>query len=441
MHIYRSFFFFCDLVFFFVLVVFGIFFFHPVFSYANLVSHLVIFIPVFFVSTFFLWLCGFYNMRVMEVKYGLSVHILVAFAASALVSVSGIYFLFPLLHIITPRRVLVFVLVLYFVYVYLIRRFEFKFVRFKVYVFGESETISEIVTNIKKFRIYEIAVLEPFPDPLKRYDISDGAKIVVGSKLFREHPESWPVVCKDFIARGFGMTTDFNFFSRLFCRLSYESINDDMWFLRGVGNRTENNEIYDSLKRLTDLIIALTLLIPCAAVGAVIYLLILAIDRYQPIFVQKREGLMGRSFDLYKFQTIVPATRESPEEKVTKLGALLRRFRLDEIPQLINVFNGTLSFVGPRPLWIGEIPLLNKNIPYHSLRTIVKPGITGWAQLNYKAPPNHFILDKEAAPEDEVYESAMRRFSYDIWYIKNRSFFLDLGIIIRTGIRMFIKDK
>ena len=115
---------------------------------------------------------------------------------------------------------------------------------------------------------------------------------------------------------------------------------------------------------------------------------------------------------------------------------------MDEIPQLINVLRGELSFVGPRPLWEGELTILNSNIPNHTIRTIVKPGITGWAQLNFKAPPNYKITDAQhPAAEPHAFDAAFTRFSYDVWYIKNRSLWLDIEIMIKTGIRAFIKDS
>jgi lipopolysaccharide/colanic/teichoic acid biosynthesis glycosyltransferase len=86
--------------------------------------------------------------------------------------------------------------------------------------------------------------------------------------------------------------------------------------------------------------------------------------------------------------------------------------------------------------------ILNKQIPNHSIRTIVKPGITGWAQLNFKAPPNYYTFDKNKEPDEAAaFLGGFKRFSYDVWYIKNRSVALDMEILFKTAIRMFIKDK
>ena len=98
--------------------------------------------------------------------------------------------------------------------------------------------------------------------------------------------------------------------------------------------------------------------------------------------------------------------------------------------------------MGPRPLWVGEYTILNEHIPNHHIRSIAKPGITGWAQLNFKAPPNY--KTKNGNPnlvEKASFDGAFTRFSYDVWYIKNHSIALDIEILVKTGLRMFIKDS
>ena len=153
-------------------------------------------------------------------------------------------------------------------------------------------------------------------------------------------------------------------------------------------------------------------------------------------------GAFGVEFAIYKFRTISPKNQESEQETLTRTGSFLRRFRLDELPQIYNVLRGELSFVGPRPLWVGEYSILNENIPNHNIRTIAKPGITGWAQLNFKAPPNYKTKNgNKSLNEQRSFDAAFTRFSYDVWYIKNRSISLDLEIMIKTVIRMFIKDS
>ena len=136
-----------------------------------------------------------------------------------------------------------------------------------------------------------------------------------------------------------------------------------------------------------------------------------------PFFVQKRPGLKQQIFSIYKFKTMRDKTDHSgvllPDyERITPLGKIIRKLSLDELPQLINVLKGEMSFVGPRPLLPEYLPLYSKE---QNKRHEVKPGITGWAQVNGRNTL-----------------SWQDKFNHDVYYVENQSFFLDLRIIIKT---------
>jgi lipopolysaccharide/colanic/teichoic acid biosynthesis glycosyltransferase len=146
-----------------------------------------------------------------------------------------------------------------------------------------------------------------------------------------------------------------------------------------------------------------------------------------PIFYrQQRVGLHGRSFMLLKFRSMkvdaesdgIARWASAGDQRVTKVGTLIRKTRIDEIPQVINVLKGEMSFVGPRP----ERPLivdeLGQSIPFYRYRHMVKPGITGWAQINY--------------PYGASIEDAYQKLKFDLYYIKNYSLVLDFLILIQT---------
>lgn len=140
------------------------------------------------------------------------------------------------------------------------------------------------------------------------------------------------------------------------------------------------------------------------------------------IFKQKRPGQNGNPFYLYKFRTMSEATDNkgnllTDEQRLTKLGRLLRKFSLDELPQLINVLKGDISLVGPRPLLM---EYLDYYTPRQARRHEVRPGITGWAQVN----------GRNAISWEE-------KFEYDVWYVENQSFWLDLKILCLTLIKVF----
>ena len=406
-------------------------------------SNCKLFLFVFAFTTFVLWLFSFYDIKALRKQNIRYKTLAVALVISTFLSASFFYFLSGRLPLLTPKAILLGVLVLYFIYVCWVRKayFRWDFVKTSLLSFGNSDTLSEILRETASSKGFRVRNGGGYPNPRTAYSLRNLDLVVIASGLFRQHPEAWPTVVEKFIAKGACVDTDFNVFEHIFRRVSRESINDGMWLLRGIGNRRES-AMYNMLKRSMDMTLAVCMLPFLLPLGGVIWLTIKLIDRENPLFEQKRVGYMGKSITIYKFRTIKQKNQESENEEITRTGAILRRFRLDEIPQLLNVLKGDISFVGPRPLWAGEWDILNQHIPNHSIRTIVKPGITGWAQLNFKAPPNYKItFETPDTHSSQIFDDAFTRFSYDVWYIKNRSVLLDIEILVKTGIRMFIKDS
>ena len=218
-----------------------------------------------------------------------------------------------------------------------------------------------------------------------------------------------------------------------------EALRNINWLIRDLSNRSKNS-IYLIIKRLFDVSFALCLIPIFFPIGIIIYFLILFIDKQNPIFFQERVGFADKTIQICKFRTLINGT-ETP----TKVGKFLRKFRLDEIPQLINILDGNISIVGPRPLQKEDNYLLNNFIPSHSLRNLVKPGLTGWSQLNFKAPCNYSKIQipnfQNEQQKNIFFKDAFVRLAYDIWYAKNASFLLDVEIMFKTAKRAFIKDK
>ena len=414
---------------------------HGGLSWVKFRDQLYAYIPIFLLASFILWLFSFYDVKLLRKKLIPYKRLVIALGLTVIGSAALIYFsvLFTV-HLPTPRRILLVILFLYFAYIYLFRRNYFKLdaAKISVLIFGNSPTITELVKGMKASRGYRVKANEDAPTPDKKYNLKNVDRVIIGSKLFRDNPQAWDTVTTQFIAKGACVDTDFNAYEHMFQRVSRESIEDSMWLLRGIGNRRQNN-MYSMLKRVMDLTLAFVLLPFMVPLGCLIWLFIRFVDGYPPMFIQKRVGYLEKPIYVYKFRTIKPG---GTEDHITRCGKILRRFRLDEIPQLINVIRGEVSFVGPRPIWGNEHEFLRKYVPNHALRTIAKPGITGWAQLNFKAPPTYFNFRNEdpASLDPHAFDAAFTRFSYDVWYIKNRSILLDLEIMIKTGLRMFIKD-
>jgi len=181
------------------------------------------------------------------------------------------------------------------------------------------------------------------------------------------------------------------------------------------------------VKRIVDVFVALIAGVMCLPIGLVIMVLIKLGAPGSPVFYnQERVGQFGKTFKMHKFRTMrvdaeaetgaVWSTEDDP--RVTFIGRILRRFRLDEVPQFWNIMKGEMSLVGPRPERPEIVEELEKQIPFYNEREYAMPGLTGWAQIQY--------------PYGATVEDSKRKLEYELFYIKNLSLSLDLQIILRT---------
>jgi len=198
------------------------------------------------------------------------------------------------------------------------------------------------------------------------------------------------------------------------------------WFLENV--RSKPHLMYDALKRLMDIFISIFI----GIISLVFYpfvILALKIEDGKEIFsIQERTGRNNKKIKLIKFRTMTLSNDEGDwaekgkENKITKVGNFLRKTRIDELPQIWNVLKGDISLIGPRPEFAGAVLKYSEDIPYYNVRHLIKPGLSGWAQIYHDNHPHHGI-DIDATKE---------KLSFDLFYVKNRSFFLDLKIALKT---------
>jgi exopolysaccharide biosynthesis polyprenyl glycosylphosphotransferase len=187
-----------------------------------------------------------------------------------------------------------------------------------------------------------------------------------------------------------------------------------------------SNHLAEAVKRLTDIALAGTLLVVSAPLH-LLAIMTLAIHRDGPVFYrQTRVGRHGRPFTILKLRTMrvdaedgTPQWASPHDDRATPLGRILRRTRLDELPQLVNILVGEMSFVGPRPERPEFVAELEQTLPFYSWRHFVRPGLTGWAQINY--------------PYGSSVEDARRKLEYDLFYIRHYSVLTDLSIALRTA--------
>ena len=214
-----------------------------------------------------------------------------------------------------------------------------------------------------------------------------------------------------------------SFYETLSGKLLVEHISPS-WLIFSDG--FQKSKIKKNLKRLTDIILSALLLITFFPILCVVMLLI-KIDSKGPVFYsQERIGERHRIYMIYKFRSMFtdaeektgPVFTTKDDDRITRFGRFLRKWRIDEIPQLWNVLRGEMSFVGPRPEREFFVKQLEHEIPYYRERFSVKPGITGWAQVCYRY--------------GYTLEDAVEKLNYDLFYIKNMSILMDLMIILRT---------
>jgi exopolysaccharide biosynthesis polyprenyl glycosylphosphotransferase len=202
-------------------------------------------------------------------------------------------------------------------------------------------------------------------------------------------------------------------------------IVDPFWPLQ-TGFQLARISPYHYLKRLFDVVTAATALVLCLPLFVLVPLLIWAEDGRPVLFRQERVGRDGKRFILFKFRTMRRRPDHADEDiytrkddrRVTTVGRWLRKLRLDELPQLWNALKGDISLIGPRPEWSKCAERYEQTIPFYHFRHLVKPGITGWAQVNY--------------PYGESDEDAVEKLKYDLYYIRHYSLKLDAMIVLKT---------
>lgn len=236
--------------------------------------------------------------------------------------------------------------------------------------------------------------------------------------------ESFPIqellVCK---LNGIKVTDAATFFEREACQIRVDSLQPS-WLVFGGG--FDQSFLRSFIKRIFDLVASTLILIVTFPVMLITALCIYFEDRTPIFYQQERVGLDGHTFMVLKFrsmrndaeQGMKPQWASANDSRTTKVGRFIRKLRIDELPQILNVFKGEMSFVGPRPERPFFVNQLCEEVPYYNVRHSIKPGITGLAQVRYQYG---------ASVEDSI-----QKLQYDLYYVKNNSLFLDVLILIDT---------
>jgi lipopolysaccharide/colanic/teichoic acid biosynthesis glycosyltransferase len=207
-------------------------------------------------------------------------------------------------------------------------------------------------------------------------------------------------------------------------KLAIESLTPSFLFF---SKNFTKSRLQLTLQRTLSLAFAVTGLVITAPLMVLIATAIKLDSKGPVFFVQERTGLRGRTFRLVKFRTMRPLQFDetegelwsrNSEARITRVGRVLRKLRLDELPQFINILRGDMDLIGPRPEIAENVKTMTEQIPYYSLRMVVRPGITGWAQIKHGYSVSH--------------EDVTEKMRYDLYYVKHMSLWFDLRILVDT---------
>jgi exopolysaccharide biosynthesis polyprenyl glycosylphosphotransferase len=396
-------------------------------------AHLVPFALLFVAWVLVFFIAGLYEKHTVLLKSRLPGLLLNAQIVNSILAVLFFYFI-PYFGI-TPKTSLFIYLIISFLFVLVWRIQGYAFFgarkKEKAIIIGSGEEMRELkeeVNNNSRYSLYFVSSIDSnsvsgidFQEEIVNHIYSEEVQ-VIAADLRNEKVEPILPSLYSLIFSKVRFIDMHKIYEDIFDRVPLSLLKYN-WFLENISATT--NTTYDLLKRAMDVIIALPLLIVPALSYPFVFIAI-KLEDGGPIFIrQERVGKNNQPIFILKYRTMSfddAGKEKNVKNKVTRIGAILRKSRLDEFPQLWNVLRGDLSLIGPRP----ELPVLVKyyvqEVPYYNVRHIIEPGLSGWAQLYHDRHPHH------AADTIET----KNKLSYDLYYIKNRSFLLDLKIALKT---------
>lgn len=397
--------------------------------------HLVPFTLIFVVWIVIFYIAGLYEKQTIILKSRLPNILANTLVASSLIAVAFFYFI-PFFGI-TPKTILFIYLAVSFCTILIWRTYGYALISGhklnNAIIIGSGEEMKELFEAVNENTIYNLHFVSSvdleradeggFRDEIvERVYAEDVSLIAIDLSSDRVNPVLPHLY--NLIFSKINFVDMHKFYEAVFNRVPLSLLKYN-WFLENVS--ASPRVTYDALKRIMDVIISIPLLV----VPIITYpfvLLAVKLEDGGPVFItQERIGQNNRVVKILKFRTMTSNDNGnydngSSDLQVTKVGNFLRKTRLDEFPQLWNVLKGDISMIGPRPELPGLVKRYTEDIPYYNVRHLIKPGLSGWAQIYHEAHPHHGVDTLETK----------NKLSYDLYYIKNRSFLLDIKIALKT---------
>ncbi|MDO9399737.1 MAG: sugar transferase [bacterium] len=394
---------------------------------------------------FLLWLIIFYIANLYNLNLAINNLFFFQISSKALVvaSLTSVLFFYLIPNIgIAPKKNLFIYIIIFTILFYLWRQFynwslKAYLPKNKIAFIGYNKLAEELIKELQKKPhlgyIISLIVNDTDKDtninniPVIK-DLKDLTELIRKNKItqiiFTNDPHQSPELrsalfnCLSLKINYFSLT---DFYEIITKKVPLEAINQ-MWFLEKLN---ENNKIwFDYFKRFYDFLLALIILLITLPFWLIIAIIIKITSRGSVFFIMQRLGKNHKIFKLIKFRTMREENNDySPthinDQRITKFGSFLRKTRIDELPQLLNIIKGEMSFIGPRPERPEIAKELEKHIPFYNERLLIKPGLSGADQVSgeYHSPSQ---------------EDSFKKLQYDLFYIKNRSIYLDLSIILKT---------
>jgi exopolysaccharide biosynthesis polyprenyl glycosylphosphotransferase len=357
------------------------------------------------------------------------------------VGIAVAFFFFIPYFGITPKTNLLIYLAVSSLLISIWRMYLFPFLgsrrKQRAILIGYRNEVDELVAEVNRNSRYNIefaliAYIDEISDPeaLQKEVLetveSKGVSVVVADIKSRKTRILLPALYNlTFLEVSMTFLDIHKVYESVFDRIPLSALNES-WILENISSSSK--PLYDILKRGMDILIALMLGALSLVVYPFVYLAIKLEDGGSVFIKQNRVGLHNTSFNTYKFRSMERNEDGvwvgETDNKVTMVGNIMRKLRIDELPQLFSVLKGDLSFVGPRPDVAGLYARLSEEIPHYTVRNVIKPGLTGWAQIKQQ------YGDGQVSPQSVM--DTKIRLAYDVYYVKNRSILLDVQIALRT---------
>jgi lipopolysaccharide/colanic/teichoic acid biosynthesis glycosyltransferase len=376
-------------------------------------------IPPFFIL-YSLWVLILYIFNLYEplfIRPGIKSVSQLGIAISSMGVVGFLLFYFVSWYGITPKTNLVINLIIFSILLFIWRRvFGHTIEKFtnkdKVVIFGEhtrNQELSKLLSTHPNSNL----IFSGFAK--NESELPPPPAFII----FIEQPKQ--EILQSIVYKKYKVTNAREIYEDYFYRVPVNFI--DEYFISLI--KINNNLLVNFFRRIIEISFGFCIIVITIPISLITLIAIFAEDRGPIFYTQKRTGIHGRTFNFYKFRSMnIDAEKNGAiwnteeDTRVTHIGKIIRKLHIDEIPQMINIIKGDLAIVGPRPERPEFVEKLTQEIPLYNIRHVVKPGFTGWAQINFRYARS--IRDSE------------RKLEYDLYYLAHKNIFLDIGIILKT---------